>query len=659
MCELSIGVRSRSDSNMIPAPFDELPPELRLLAQLTDDDDRPTVVLDGSNTVFWNRTFEYVLARAGKDALKDWLSIELRQPVSNEAKTTSRFAEREWIKKKLGKSYIVVYCKHDFIPIHHESPHVESERLDHLLHDWIRHPTKVPINDWERFLLGYDWSETAIGARSGPHMRDWPAQLREIMITFMHCPQPRIIYWGHDLIQFYNASAAKLHGKRHPAALGNGLADSWGHELYEQTVDTIKASWQEGQSIHTKEKMLLIDRDGYIEEAYFDWFLLPFTGHDGNWICSVNCFNERTPHVLQKNREEVLQKLTNFAAQAPALSELWPEVLGILDEDSDDVSFALMYTVSERVHPTEDDQYHLHGSAGLNTNTAFAKPSTELIQAFQTVQEEESVMLLSGETFLAELGVTFSELGTVNFAYVFPIFDTKGNIMGFFILGVNPRRYANDEMTRFVVSLNETLLKAVMILESPVEQRKLLMHTDNTHIQLERLSRQLSVAKLKNEKNQETFGRMAENAPIGIFLYLADGTPVFTNDQFLALLGETREDYYEKAKTGFAWRDCIHPDDEELAKSAWASAVQTRSTITIQFRVKAGTKSSPMRARWLEVVVSPHHGADGTLETLQGYLTDVTARKLTEALTDERMNAAIETKRASENFIDMVSVSTA
>jgi hypothetical protein len=121
-------------------------------------------------------------------------------------------------------------------------------------------------------------------------------------------------------------------------------------------------------------------------------------------------------------------------------------------------------------------------------------------------------------------------------------------------------------------------------------------------------------------------------------------------------LGETREGFFEKAKSGHAWRDCIHPDDEEFSKNAWKEVTESRQVKVFAFRVKAGTDQSPTRARWLEVVCFPNRDENDVLNTFQGYLTDITSKKLTEALTTERLNAAIETKRKAQNFIDMISV---
>jgi PAS domain S-box-containing protein len=649
---------------MLPEPLpDELPPELDLLIQLAIDDDRPTVILDSSESrptcLYKNLAFQHALAQAPSHTLlEDWLSTELKTGCTTEATPTTGFANREWVKKKLGTRYAVIYCEHKFVSPPQENG--EDGSLDSLMHDWINFPDQVPISPWIRYLLDYDWSKTAIGAANGPDMRQWPTQLREILLAFMHSPRPRIIYWGPDLIQFYNESAVKLWRAKHPAALGNKITDIWDQEVKDLTAGMIRSSWEEGQSVHNKEVKLPLDRDGFLEDSYFDWFLIPFTGSDGRWTCSVNCFNEVTSAVVRNNRDDVSFKLLEKTTHATDLSSLWSEFSSILDEEADDVAYSLLYTVHEEITASDEKRhYKLHGSAGLSSHTNFEKASRELVEVFERAEGGETVIVLQGNNFLQELAITVPDAGTVTSAFVFTIFDMKGSAQGSVVIGVNPQRRANDDMKRFIYSLSEMLLKAVIILQSPSDQRKLLQADDSLgyRIQLEKLTRQLSIATLKNEKDQETFSRMAENAPIGMFLYRGDGFPIYLNDCFLELLGETREDFYEKAKSGLAWRDCIHPDDQEFSKNAWKEVAESRQVKVFEFRVKAGTDHSPNRARWLEVVCFPQRDENDVLVTFQGYLTDITPKKLTEALTTERMNAAIETKRKAQNFIDMISVS--
>jgi hypothetical protein len=506
-----------------PLP-DGLPPELDLLVELAIDDDRPTVILDSSEShpvcLYQNLAFEHAVAQVSSQHLEEWLSMELNSRCTTEATPTTAFAQKEWVKKKLGTRYAVIYYQHDSVSHLPESR--KGGATDGLLHDWIRFPDQVPTTPWIRYLLDYDWSKTAIGASSGPDMRQWPAQLRELLLAFMHSPRPRMIYWGPDLIQFYNESAVKLWRSKHPAALGNKQIDLWDQDMKDRTDGLIRGSWEQGQSIHNKAVKLPLDRDGFLEDSYFDWFLLPFTGPDGRWTSSVNCFNEVTSEVIRRNRDDVSFKLLEKTTHASDLSALWLEFSGILDQEADDVAYSLLYTVQEEKAASDGKKhYELYGSSDLCSHTDFEKPSSELIKVFEQAEGGENVIVLSGNSFLPELGITVPEVGTVTSAFVFTIFDAKGSAQGSVVIGVNPQRRPDDDMKRFMYSMSEMLLKAVIILQSPSNQRKLLHADDGLgyRIQLEKLTRQLSVATLKNEKDQETFSRMAEHAPIGMFLY--------------------------------------------------------------------------------------------------------------------------------------------
>ncbi|THX09725.1 hypothetical protein D6D13_05882 [Aureobasidium pullulans] len=639
--------------------LEELPLELKLLVQLAIDDNRPTCILDSTQSqptcLFQNAAFQHALAHIPSDALNQWLSTETSSTCSAKATPAGDFADREWIKKELGTSYVVIYCKHKFVPPPRQR--TEDNGLDSLVHDWIKFPDQVPTNNWIRYLMAYDWSQTDIGALYGSRMHNWPAALRATLQTYMHYPHPVLIYWGADLIQIYNEPTTAVFGNKHPGALGNKSIDTWDQVVRDQAAGLIKTGWEQGQSVHVKETLFLLDREGFLEESYFDGFFLPIVGPDGYWTGCANLVNEVTSQVFRNNREDVSRNLLQRTVHAPDLPSLWLEFLGILDEEADDIAYTLLFMINKETTTPTGEKYFLYGSSGLKSNGPFEKSSAKLKSALEIAEQDENVVCLQDESLPVELKIVMPELGTVASAFVFTIFDIKGSALGSVVIGVNPRRRADDYMKKFIYSLNEILLRAVTILDSPFDQRKILRTDDSFgyRISLAKLSRELNIATLKNEKSQETFTRMAEDAPIGMFLYKGDGTPLYLNDRFLELLGEKRDEYFEKAKTGYAWRDCIHPDDEEFSKEAWRYVAESHSVLNFQFRVKAGTKSSPTRARWLEVVCFPQRDSKGVLVTFQGYLTDVTSKKLTEALTTERMNAAIETKRQAQNFIDMIS----
>ena len=63
---------------------------------------------------------------------------------------------------------------------------------------------------------GFDWSKTSLGP---PEL--WPQSLRVTVRLVLTSRHPMFIWWGPELIQFYNDAYRETMGpERHPSALG-------------------------------------------------------------------------------------------------------------------------------------------------------------------------------------------------------------------------------------------------------------------------------------------------------------------------------------------------------------------------------------------------------------------------------------------------------
>jgi hypothetical protein len=85
----------------------------------------------------------------------------------------------------------------------------------------------------EDFLLGggemgalmrsHDWMKTPLGT---PH--EWPQSLKTAVRLLLTTQHPMFIWWGPELIQFYNDAYRQTMGpERHPSALGQRGRDCW------------------------------------------------------------------------------------------------------------------------------------------------------------------------------------------------------------------------------------------------------------------------------------------------------------------------------------------------------------------------------------------------------------------------------------------------
>src|SRR3984885_6161188 len=70
----------------------------------------------------------------------------------------------------------------------------------------------------------YDWDSTSIGAPG-----QWPKSLRSTVATILSSRFPMFLWWGPDLIQFYNDAYRPSLGNegKHPTALGQKGMDCW------------------------------------------------------------------------------------------------------------------------------------------------------------------------------------------------------------------------------------------------------------------------------------------------------------------------------------------------------------------------------------------------------------------------------------------------
>ncbi len=122
----------------------------------------------------------------------------------------------------------------------------------------------------------YPWSESPLG---GPET--WPQSLRTAVRILLNTNHPMFIWWGRQLIQFYNDAYRQTMGpERHPSALGQGGRECWA-EIWpiigpqiEQVMSGGGATWHENQ-------LVPVTRYGRLEQVYWTYGYSPIDEGDG------------------------------------------------------------------------------------------------------------------------------------------------------------------------------------------------------------------------------------------------------------------------------------------------------------------------------------------------------------------------------------------
>jgi PAS domain S-box-containing protein len=122
----------------------------------------------------------------------------------------------------------------------------------------------------------YDWSASPLGKPE-----TWPQSLRTAVRILLNTNHPMFIWWGPELIQFYNDAYRQTMGpERHPGALGQGGRECWteiwdiiGPQI-EQVMSGGGATWHENQ-------LVPVTRHGKLEQVYWTYGYSPIDEDDG------------------------------------------------------------------------------------------------------------------------------------------------------------------------------------------------------------------------------------------------------------------------------------------------------------------------------------------------------------------------------------------
>jgi PAS domain S-box-containing protein len=119
-------------------------------------------------------------------------------------------------------------------------------------------------------------------------------------------------------------------------------------------------------------------------------------------------------------------------------------------------------------------------------------------------------------------------------------------------------------------------------------------------------------------ESEERFRRIANSAPVMMWVTRLDRVRDFVNDHYVEFCGGTREDVQR-----LDWRTRIHPDDLDriVAESLAGEASGKRFTLEGRYQRQDG------EWRWLRSVSQPRFGPDGELTGFIGVATDITLAK--------------------------------
>lgn len=532
----------------------------------------------------------------------------------------------------------------------------------------------------------FAWQTTSLGEPDS-----WPQSLRTSVSTLLSSRFPMFLWWGPDLIQFYNDAYRPSLGTtgKHPAALGQPGADCW-PEIWPTIKPLIDQVMTTGEPVWREDQLVPIYRDGAISDVYWTFGYSPVRHDDGQVAGVLVVTQETTSKVLlaQQNKELL------FAVESAGLG-IWTfdpatntahwdkrcrELIGI---DRDDVDYM---DVLQRIHPDDwpafgealtkaiyskttskyDVTYRIVDGQGQtlrwirSRGKASARPNgrvyrfagtvvdvTQDVLAQRQLEENEqrlnslfaqasvAICILRGPQFLVELANErmYTLWGR-----------TPAQLLGrpLFVVISEAANNGYQALIAGVMQTGEPLtfsgMPASLIRNGRLETayvsasfqplRDKKGHIDRILIISTEVT-DLVVARQQVEESNRWFTQLADLVPQIIWTARPDGYLDYYNQRWHDFVGPSR------GLGDDGWTYVLHPDDLKPTFDHWYECVASGDLYEMEFRF--ADRRHPGQYRWFLSRAIPIRDADGSIAKWFGSVTDIHEQKMQAELLEQRV----------------------
>lgn len=260
-----------------------------------------------------------------------------------------------------------------------------------------------------------DWALTPIGSPGS-----WPQSLKTTLSIVLHSKFPMFLWWGPELICFYNDAYRPSLGEngKHPGILGIPAKEAWPEiwDIIKPLIDTVlnggEATWSEDQ-------LIPIFRNGSIEDVYWTFSYSPVNDETGKVAGVLVTCSETTEKVRLVNELKQKEEQYNFVINAAELAtwdldpkinrftgnNLMKEWFGLTGDEAFDLAAAInnisvndrqkvIDAISNALQPNNGSHYEVDFNISLP-----GQPSRQLVSKGKAVfDKHNNVTRFSGIT---------------------------------------------------------------------------------------------------------------------------------------------------------------------------------------------------------------------------------------------------------------------
>ena len=171
--------------------------------------------------------------------------------------------------------------------------------------------------DVAELVRGTDWTTKGLAP-----LAEWPQSLIAKLNMVLAAPFPMQLYWGPEMLAFYNdALAVSLPGK-HPHILGTPGRDAY-REAWPLVGQQLKDVMDRGSAFSFHNVSIPLSRGEAVEDTYWDYSYSPIFEADGTVAGVLNLAREVTDVVKARQARDASEEQRDLAMDAAELGMWW------------------------------------------------------------------------------------------------------------------------------------------------------------------------------------------------------------------------------------------------------------------------------------------------------------------------------------------------
>jgi PAS domain S-box-containing protein len=315
-------------------------------------------------------------------------------------------------------------------------------------------------------MRAHDWSQTPLGEPS-----NWSQSLKTVLSILLTSQHPIFLWWGQELIQFYNDAYRPILGTtKHPQALGQRGQECW-QEIWDVIAPTIAAVMQRGEATRIQDGLLMLERNGYLEECYFNYAYSPVRNEAGE-VGGIFCVcDETTQRIVSERQLKTLRELAAKPLETKTVAAACQLCLKAIASNPADLPFALLYQLDDA-----GTSARLLGTAGIAPGTS---ASPEWLDVAEHPWHLDRVQRTAQAAYIPDLAARFDALPDTIWqippqsAMVLPLKPLgQQQVSGFAILAISPRRAFDEDYRGYLEVVASQMETAIANALSHEEERQ-------------------------------------------------------------------------------------------------------------------------------------------------------------------------------------------